>query len=60
MKEICDLFIMCFVLFLFIACFGWSFNAIMVMEEEEEGGRAEKEEVPHFLSMTSLPVKRFQ
>ena len=36
----CDIFIMCFVLCLFIACFGWNFNAIVVVEEEE-GGRAE-------------------
>ena len=24
----CDIFIMCFVLFLFVACFGWNFNPI--------------------------------
>jgi hypothetical protein len=40
----CDIFIMCFVLFLFATCFGWNFNAIVVVEEEEEGGRAEEEE----------------
>jgi hypothetical protein len=42
----CDIFIMCFVLFLFVTCFGWNFNAIVVVvvEEEEEGGRAEAEE----------------
>ena len=43
MNEMCDIFIMCFVLFLFVACFGWNFNAIVVVEEEEEG-RAEEEE----------------
>ena len=44
MNEICDIFIMCFVLFLFVTCFGWNFNAIVVVvvmvvvvvEEEEE------------------------
>jgi hypothetical protein len=33
---------MCFVLFLFVTCFGWNFNTIVVVEEEEEeeeGGR---------------------
>ena len=25
---ICDIFIMCFALFLFVACFGWNFNAM--------------------------------
>jgi hypothetical protein len=39
MNEMCDIFIMCFVLFLFVTCFGWNFNAIVVVEEEEEGGR---------------------
>ena len=43
MNEMCDIFIMCFVLCLFIACFGWNFNAIVVVEEEE-GGRADEEE----------------
>jgi hypothetical protein len=45
----CDIF-KCFVLFLFVTCFGWNFNAIVVVEEgergraaEEEGGRAEEE-----------------
>ena len=41
MNEMCDIFIMCFVLFLFVTCFGWKFNAIVGGEEdeEEEGGR---------------------
>jgi hypothetical protein len=45
MNEMCDIFIMCFVLFLFVTCFGWNFNAIVVVvvvegeEDEEEGGR---------------------
>jgi hypothetical protein len=41
----CDIFIMCFVLVLFVTCFGWNFNAIAAAsaaaaetEEEEEGG----------------------
>jgi len=40
-KRMCDIFIMCFALFLFVTCFGWNFNAIVVVEEEkeEEGGR---------------------
>ena len=29
---ICDIFIMCFVLFLFVTCFGWNFNAIAAAE----------------------------
>jgi hypothetical protein len=41
MNEMCDIFIMCFVLFLFVTCFGWNFNAIVVVKEE--GGRAEEE-----------------
>ena len=24
----CDIFIMCFVLFLFVTCFGWNFNVM--------------------------------
>jgi hypothetical protein len=39
------MFIMCFVLFLFVTCFGWNFNAIVAAavaaaaeEEEGEGG----------------------
>jgi hypothetical protein len=41
MNEMCDIFIMCFVLFLFvtITCCGWNFNTIVVVEEEEEVGR---------------------
>jgi hypothetical protein len=39
MNEMCDIFIMCFVLFLFVTCFVWNFNAIMVVVEEGEGGR---------------------
>jgi hypothetical protein len=42
MNEMCDIFIMCFVLFLFVTCFGWNFNAIVVVQEEEE---EEEEEV---------------
>jgi hypothetical protein len=44
MNEMCDIFIMCFVLFLFVTCFEWNFNAIVVVEEEEEeeGGRVEE------------------
>jgi uncharacterized membrane protein len=42
----CDIFIMCFVLFLFATCFGWYFNAIAAavaaaaapVEEEDGGG----------------------
>ena len=39
----CDIFIMCFVLFLFVTCFGWNFNAIAAAAvataaEEEDGG----------------------
>jgi hypothetical protein len=41
----CDIFIMCFVLFLFVTCFGWNFNVIAAagaaaaaVEEEEGGG----------------------
>ena len=37
MNEMCDIF-MCFVLFLFVACFGWNCNAMVVVEEEEGGG----------------------
>jgi hypothetical protein len=40
-----DIFIMCFVLFVFGACFGWSFNAILAMGAEEEVARAEAEVV---------------
>ena len=41
----CDIFIMCFVLFLLVTSFGWNFNAIdpaaaaVAAAEEEEGGR---------------------
>jgi len=36
----CDIFIMCFVLFLFVTCFGWYFNAIAAAAAaaEDEGG----------------------
>jgi len=39
MNEMCDIFKMCFVSFLFVTCLGWNFNDIVVMGEEEEGGR---------------------
>jgi hypothetical protein len=32
-----DIFIMCFVLFLLVTCFGWNLNAIITAAEEEEG-----------------------
>jgi hypothetical protein len=59
MNEMCDIFIMCFVLFLFVTCFGWIFNAIVVLveEEEEEGGRAEDEEVSLGVIMTNTEIK---
>ena len=44
MNEMCDIFIMCFVLFLFVTCFGWNFNAIVVVQEEEEEEDEEEEE----------------
>jgi hypothetical protein len=41
----CNIFIMCFVLFLFVTCFGWYFNAIAAAVaaaaapvEEDDGG----------------------
>jgi hypothetical protein len=44
----CDIFIMCFVLFLFVTCFGWYFNAIAAAVaaaaapvEEDDGGGGE-------------------
>ena len=33
-----DIFIMCFVLFLLVTCFGWNLNAIITAAEEEEHG----------------------
>jgi len=39
MNEMCDNFIMCFVLFLFATCFEWNFNDIVVVVVDEEGGR---------------------
>jgi hypothetical protein len=57
MNQMCDIFIMCFVLFLFVTCLGWNFNAIVVMGEEEEGGRAEEEEVSLGVIMTSTEIK---
>ena len=38
MNEMCDIFIMCFILFLFVTCLGWNFNALVVMGEEGGGG----------------------
>ena len=71
MNEMCDIFIMCFVLFLFVTCFVWNFNAIVVVEEEkeEEGGREgrrtgrraaegeEEEEVSLGVTMTNTAIK---
>jgi hypothetical protein len=36
----CDIFIMCFALFLFVTCFGWNFNvmAAAAAAAAEEGG----------------------
>ena len=34
----CDIFIMCFVLFLFVACFGWNFNVIAAVAAAAEVG----------------------
>ena len=53
MNEMCDIFIMCFVLVLFVTCFVWNLNAIVVMEEEEEGGREEEEKVSLGVIMTN-------
>ena len=40
--PMCDIFIMCFVLFMFVTCFGWNFNAIAAAaaaaEEDEDDG----------------------
>jgi hypothetical protein len=62
MNEMCDIIIMCFVLFLFVTCFGWDFKAILVVVvEEEEGGRAEEEEDEEEVSlgviMTNTEIK---
>jgi hypothetical protein len=62
MNEMCDIFIMFFVLFLFVTCFGWNFNAIVVVvvveeEDEEEGGRAEEEEGSLGVIMTNTEIK---
>ena len=61
MNEMCDIFILCFVLFLFVTCFGWNFNAIVVVVvdvvEEEEGGRTEDEEVSLGVIMTNTEIK---
>ena len=56
MNEMCDNFIMCFVLFLFVTCFGWDFNAIVVVVEEEGGG-AEEEEISLGVIMTNTEIK---
>ena len=34
----CDIFIMCFVLFLFVTCFGWNFNAMAAAAAIAAGG----------------------
>jgi hypothetical protein len=34
----CDIFIMCFVLFLFVTCFGWNFNAMAAAAAVAAGG----------------------
>ena len=35
----CDIFIMCFALFLFVTCFGWNFNVMAAAAAAaEEGG----------------------
>jgi hypothetical protein len=44
MNEMYDIFIICFVLCLFVACFRWNVNATVVVEEEEEGRADEEEE----------------
>ena len=40
--SMCDIFIMCFVLFLFLTCFEWNFNAMAATAAaaaaEEDGG----------------------
>jgi hypothetical protein len=39
---LCDIFIMCFVLFLFVTCFGWNFNVMAAAAEK--GGSCGGEE----------------
>jgi hypothetical protein len=43
---------MCFVLILFVACFGWNLNTIVVVEEQEE-----EEEVSLGVIMTNTEIK---
>ena len=38
----CDIFIMCFVLFLFVTCFGWNFNVIAAAAEKGGSGSGEE------------------
>jgi hypothetical protein len=59
----CDIFIMCFVLFLFVTCFGWNFNAIAAAAEEEEEGAATaaialKFHPKHVTNKNNLPPSR--
>ena len=38
----CDIFIMCFVLFLFVTCFGWNFNVMAAAAEKGGSGGEER------------------
>ena len=38
----CDIFIMYFALFLFVACFGWNFNVIAAAAEKGGSGSGEE------------------
>ena len=40
----CDIFIMYFALFLFVACFGWNFNAIATSAAAAAAAAAAEEE----------------
>jgi hypothetical protein len=40
-NEMCDIFIMCFVLFLFVSCFGWNYNAMAAAAAAGGGGGRE-------------------
>ena len=65
--SMCDIFIMCFVLFLLVTYFGWNFNAIAAAAAtaagEEKGGggkgrrRAAAAEVSLGVIMTNTEIK---
>jgi hypothetical protein len=60
MNEMCDIFIMCFALFLLVTCFGWNLNADVVENIQPTFCNTTKKNAREndVTSCSQLPMKR--